>query len=400
MPPKWPRWRSGASAIARSSSSPPDALRVAFLTPCYWPEVRRGGERLVHELATGLAARGHRARLITAHRGRPSRTTEDGVEVIRHWRPPDRRLRRRRLEDHLSHVAMSYVTLAAGDDDVAQALYVTDALAAARWSERTGRPSILTYLGIPDRSGLTARRRRLEITVRAARGCTAVTAVSQYAADAFMRWLGVDARAIYPPVDLERFQPGAEKAEAPTVFCAASVEEPHKRVGLLLEAFGLVRRERPGARLVLLRPRDARLAAELRAAEPGVELVDDDPAVLAPSYSAAWVTALTSVGEAFGLVLAESLACGTPVVGSRHGGIPEIVDSPAVGRVFADDDASTVARALLEALELREDAGTAAATRARAEQFSTARCVEAHERLYAELLATVPASGSGRAGRR
>ena len=123
MPPKWPRWRSGASAIARSSSSPPDALRVAFLTPCYWPEVRRGGERLVHELATGLAARGHRARLITAHRGRPSRTTEDGVEVIRHWRPPDRRLRRRRLEDHLSHVAMSYVTLAAGDDDVAQALY-------------------------------------------------------------------------------------------------------------------------------------------------------------------------------------------------------------------------------------------------------------------------------------
>src|SRR2546421_713465 len=310
MPPKWPRWRSGASAIARSSSSPPDALRVAFLTPCYWPEVRRGGERLVHELATGLAARGHPARLITA------------------------------------------------------------------------------------------RRRRLEITVRAARGCTAVTAVSQYAADAFMRWLGVDARAIYPPVDLERFQPGAEKAEAPTVFCAASVEEPHKRVGLLLEAFGLVRRERPGARLVLLRPRDARLAAELRAAEPGVELVDDDPAVLAPSYSAAWVTALTSVGEAFGLVLAESLACGTPVVGSRHGGIPEIVDSPAVGRVFADDDASTVARALLEALELREDAGTAAATPARAEQFSTARCVEAHERLYAELLATVPASGSGRTGRR
>src|SRR5207302_7368357 len=129
------------------------------------------------------------------------------------------------------------------------------------------------------------------------------------------------------------------------------------------------------------RPRDGRLAAERRAAEPGVELVDDDPAVLAPSYSAAWVTALTSVGEAFGLVLAESLACGTPVVGSRHGGIPENVDSPAVGRIFMDDDPAAIARTLVEALELCGDDGTTEACRLRAEASSTARCVEAHERL-------------------
>jgi phosphatidylinositol alpha-mannosyltransferase len=373
-------------------------VRVAFLSPCYWPEVRRGGERLVNELTTGLARRGHRPRLITSHPGPPRRSMEDGVEIVRNWRPPDGRLRRRRYEDHLTHVPFSYLSLRAGDDDLVQAMHVTDGLAAARWSRRTGRPFVLAYLGIPDRPGLTWRRRRLEITLAAAREATAITAVSRHAAEAFDRWLGLPAHAIYPAVDPARFHPCAPRAESPTIFCAASIEQPAKRVGLLVEAFARLRGERPDARLVLLRPRDARLAATL-AATPGVELLDDDPAVLAPAYSAAWATALPSVGEAFGLVLAESLACGTPVVGSRHGGIPEIVDGPEVGRIFGDDEPDSVARALLEALELGQDPGTAAACRRRAAAFSPERCLDAYEALYAEL-STSGGSGSGRAGRR
>jgi glycosyltransferase involved in cell wall biosynthesis len=366
--------------------------RIAFLSPCYWPEVRRGGERLVHELATGLVARGHRARLITAHPGRSERTIEDGVEVIRHWRPPDGRLRRRGFEDHLTHVPLSYLSLAHGDDELVQALHVTDGLAAARWSARTGRPSVLTYLGIPDRRGLTLARRRLEITLRAATGCTAITAVSRHAAEAFSRWLGLEARVIYPPVDLERFRPVADRAPDPTVFCPAPADQEHKRVGRLVRAFGVARRDRPDARLVLVRPRDRRLERALVGAGPGIDFVDDDPAVLAPTYSRAWVSALASSGEAFGLVLAESLACGTPVAGTGHGGIPEIVDRPSVGRIAADDEPETLARALLETLELAEDPATADACRRRAEAFSTPRCVEAHERLYAELLTNGRAS--------
>jgi phosphatidylinositol alpha-mannosyltransferase len=374
--------------------------RIAFLSPCYWPEVRRGGERLVHELATGLVAQGHRARLITAHRGRSERTVEEGVEVIRHWRPPDGRLRRRGFEDHLTHVPLTYLSLATGDDDVVQALHVTDGLAAARWSARTGRPSVLTYLGIPDRRGLTSARRRLEITLRAASGCTAITAVSRYAAEAFSRWLGLEARAIYPPVDRERFRPVADRFPDPTVFCPAPADQEHKRVGLLVQAFARLHRDRPAARLVLLRPRDPRLERALADAGPWIEFVDDDPAVLAPAYSRAWVSGLASIGEAFGLVLAESLACGTPVMGTRHGGIPEIVDGPSVGRIAADDEPETLARALLETLDLAEDPVTADACRRRAEAFSTARCVEAHERLYAELLTNGRGSEPAGEGRR
>src|SRR5712692_6522008 len=226
-----------------------DRLNVAYLTPCFWPEVRRGGERIVHELAAGLLARGHHPRVLTAHPGRGTRSVEDGVEVVRCRRPPDGRLRRRGYEDHLTHIPLAYRALAAGADDVAHAVHVTDGLAAARWSARTGRPTVLTHLGIPERRELVARRRRLEITVRAARGCTAVTAVSRHAAEAFERWLGIEARAIHPPVDLRRFRPAGERAEAPTIFYPAAVEAPHKRVGLMLDAFRAVRRDRPDARL-------------------------------------------------------------------------------------------------------------------------------------------------------
>src|SRR6266545_3418461 len=40
---------------------------------------------------------------------------------------------------------------------------------------------------------------------------------------------------------------------------------------------------------------------------------------------------LTSVGEAFGLVLAEAMACGLPIVGSNSGAIPEIVEDGKTG---------------------------------------------------------------------
>ncbi|MEJ7784165.1 MAG: glycosyltransferase family 4 protein [Solirubrobacteraceae bacterium] len=363
------------------------SLRVDLLTPCFWPEVRRGSERFTRELADGLLERGHRPRLITSHPGKPSRRVEDGLPVVRVPRPPDRRLRRRMWEDYVTHLPLSRLVLGTGDADLAHATYGPDAAMAARWGTRTGRPVVFSFMGIPDHDAMFERRKRLDYFVEALAGCDVVVALSQAAVDGFERWFGHQARLIPPGVNLEAFPLASERAERPTIICAADLGEPRKNVGLLVEAFARVRRDRPDVRLVLSRPRSAVAAEAFVGDAPGVELTDlDDRAALARAYGEAWVSVLASTGEAFGLVLVEALSCGTPVVATRAGGMAEIVDRPEIGRLFGPGDEAGLARALAEALELAEDPATRAACRTRAEDFSTDRTTEQYVELYQELL--------------
>lgn len=58
--------------------------------------------------------------------------------------------------------------------------------------------------------------------------------------------------------------------------------------------------------------------------------------------------------EPYGLVVAESLACGTPVAGFARGALPELVDN-SHARLVAPDDVPALAEALLEAMELDRD---------------------------------------------
>lgn len=373
------------------SGFPPDrrTFRVALLNPCFWPEVRRGSERLIRELADHLLDSGHRVRLITGHpHARPSRTVEDGLEVLRVPRLLDGYLQRRRIEHYLTHTPLTYLSLRRGTDDLAHAFYPTDAAAAARWSRATGRPAIFSYMGIPQRNVIASRRMRLRLLAEAVEGAATVVALSEATAAGLRRWLGVaQPRVIYPPTNCHLFTPGALKAEHPTILCAAPWEDVRKRVSLVVKAFALVRRERPRARLLLLRPAD-QLAAEELSRHPGVELFApvERPADLAPLYRRAWVSALASYNEAFGIVLVESLACGTPVVAANDGGPREIVERPQIGRLFDGGEPEVVARALLETLELAEDPSTAEACRKSSLRFSSERCGEAHEALYRELI--------------
>lgn len=340
-------------------------MRIAVLHPTYWPEVRRGSERFAHDLGEGLAQRGHAVRLLTSHAGRATRTAEDGIVVVRHPRLPTGRLRRRLHEDHLGHLPFTYASLRTRRDDVAHALFHTDALAALR----AGVPYVYSFMGVPHRRGLANRRRRAEMVLAAAGGARVTVVLSDAARRAAERWLGVEARVIHPGVDLDAFTPGGERAEAFTVVCPAALDAPHKRAGLLLDAFALVRRERPGARLVL----DRRSGV----AAPGVELRDlDDHGALVAAYREAHVCALASEGEAFGLVLVEALACGTPAVASDDAAGPEITAT-----TFGGDDPRALAAAILDARE--QDPGDC---RARAERFSIGACVAAHEALYREAL--------------
>lgn len=356
-------------------------MKVSLLNPVYWPEVRRGSERFARGLADGLIERGNSVRLITSFPARPSTTVEDGMEVVRVWRPPiENRLRRRLYEEHLAHVPFSYLALRRGDADVVDALYPTDALAALRHKQETGTPAVLSYMGIPHRVSLANRRQRKEIVVKACRECDAVVALSETAAEGFRTWLGVDPHVIAPPVDTDFFVPAPDlRAEVPTILCAADHTQPRKRVGLLVEAFETVRRKHPDARLLLSR---GSVPSQWAGVKGVTEIDIDDRGALVAANQLAWVHALPSWGEAFGLVLAEALACGTPVVGGQ----PEVVGGEDTGRVFTGDELNDLVGVLLDAIELAGRPGTAAACRARAEQWSVGACASAYESLYKSVL--------------
>jgi glycosyltransferase involved in cell wall biosynthesis len=296
---------------------------------------------------------------------------------VRQWRPPERPFNRLGFPPGTSHAPLAWLALRRGDDDVVQAWTAAAGVAAAR----SGKPSVLVFQGVLDSADLDGRPRVRSMLMSAARGCDAVTAYSEAAASAFTAHTGIPARTIEPGIRLDAFTPGGERSDAPSILCAADPGEPRKRVRLLVDAFAEIRRERPDAELWLMPTGEAAMAGA-----PGVRIVDPgaDRDELVRLYRSAWVTVLPAFREAFGLVVAESLACGTPVVVMRDGGAaPGIVGGEA-GRI-AEPDPASLAAALLEAIERAPAADVAAACRTRAEQFSIERCAERYEALYREL---------------
>jgi glycosyltransferase involved in cell wall biosynthesis len=280
-----------------------------------------------------------------------------------------------------------------GDDELAHAFYQTDALASVAWARKTGRPAVFSYMGIPSRATATYKRGRMKTIEHVIDNSDAVIGLSKIACDALWRWWGVEARLIYPGVDLSAFGIGGfgargsapPRAEHPTIACAASPDDERKRVPLLVEAFARVRKQRPKARLVLMRPDSPRLEEKL--ALDGVDFFDPSPQAVADVFANAWISALPSKEEAFGLVVVESLATGTPVVAANEAGPAEILNGGAIGALFDDADPASVADALMHALELHADPATADAARKRAADFTSERCAIEHEQLYEELLA-------------
>jgi glycosyltransferase involved in cell wall biosynthesis len=72
---------------------------------------------------------------------------------------------------------------------------------------------------------------------------------------------------------------------------------------------------------------------------------------LPPHFSSADLFVLPSRSESFGLVLAEAMASGLPVVSTRVGGIPEVVEEGATGLLVPPNDPPALAEAIIELLD-------------------------------------------------
>ena len=166
---------------------------------------------------------------------------------------------------------------------------------------------------------------------------------------------------------------------------------PHKNLVRLVEAIGIVRRTCPDVPLIVGgSPDKYRPAVEAAAARtaPGAAVrflgrIDD--ADLPALLSSASVFAFPSLYEGFGLPVLEAMACGTPVVTSNRGSLPEVVGDAAIQ--IDPLDVEALAASILRLLEDRDAAlRLAAAGQARALEFTWGRCARTHLAVYRQLL--------------
>lgn len=334
-------------------------MRIAITHPYSWPEVRRGAERMIVETARSLAGRHHDVTVYTT--GRPEIPGARCVVL----RPVGRDPFLRELAFG-GGVARHLLT---GRFDAVHCMMPFDAAAAVATRSVGGHRVVYEELGIPDRSYWATRRdgrvRRWLVDRVDVYGC-----MSRYAADALQTQFGRRGEIIPGGVRLDQFRPGPRRPE-PTILFSGALTEPRKGLAVLLEAFALLRAERGDLRLWLSGPGDP---SDLLAALPpqvrdGVEqLPVGDPEGQSERYSAAWVTALPSTWDSFGLVLIESLAAGTPIVVANDAAPPSLV-TPRTGAVAEPGDADSLAEALRRGLELAADPATAALCRDYAARF-------------------------------
>lgn len=179
-------------------------------------------------------------------------------------------------------------------------------------------------------------------------------------------------------------------SELPVIVAAGRLVE-EKDFDTLLKAFARVRNRRPVALVIL---GDGPLRAELEelATELGVASDVRFEGMVGNVYayfsrSSAFV--LSSKREAFGNVLIEALACGTPCVATRcaSGGPQEILASGEFGQLVDIGDVGGMANAMLRVLEGTSDDGvTAKQLVARGHDFTIDKSAEGYSLLLRGLL--------------
>jgi len=155
------------------------------------------------------------------------------------------------------------------------------------------------------------------------------------------------------PVDHPWFAPG----EPPVILGVGRLVK-QKDFATLIQAFALVRRQRP-ARLVILGDSDKReplIKPQLQAMIQALGLTEnvDLPGFVSNPYAymaQAQVFTLSSIYEGFGNVVAEALAAGTPVVSTDcPSGPAEILDQGKFGQLVPVKDSTALAHAILKTL--------------------------------------------------
>ena len=375
----------GSKAASDVFGSP---LRIALLLHLA-PRKLGSLEDWIIALARLLRERGHQVTVFTrgpVHKGFASAFQETGAE----WRDIDDlpwgtlgtvRLLRRFDVVHLSFVSpLGRLALAAYLAWPVRVLLVDP-------HSRRDADLLQPFEGMrpPPRNPGTLKTRIIGGLARRRLG--SVAAISEYVRRHARRDLNLpDERVvtIYNGVDVTRFGPTPSSRPDGGVFTILTIAHliPEKGVHFLVRAFARLNSE--SARLVVVGDGQDREKLHALSVELGISqrvefcgLRDDAEQLLSDAdifvHPAVW-------GEGFGLTIAEAMASGRPVVASRVGAIPELIEDGVSGLLVPPGNIEALCAAierLIEDPELRRQLATRARKRVE-ERFSLDRCVEAH----------------------
>ena len=230
-----------------------------------------------------------------------------------------------------------------------------------------------------------------------------ITAVSEYLKDETFNAFGCDGcgvQVIHNFIDPKLYDRGRYpdvlkkqyNGERPIVMHLSNFR-PVKRIRDVVGIFARVNEAIPSM-LVMVGDGPERDAAEDEARKHGVEnsvaflgKIDN----IAPLLAGADLFLLPSQTESFGLAALEALASGVPVVGSRAGGLPEVVRHGETGALCEVGDVDGMARAAVAILQDKKrwaEMSAFAAADARA-RFSQDSIVAKYEALYKKAVSTL-----------
>lgn len=279
--------------------------------------------------------------------------------------------------------------------DVIHAHVYGAAVPAALIGRRSRIPLVVTehFSGIAQRSlnSIEARKARYAYS-RAAR----ILPVSRFLQEA-IRSYGIDGPFEVVPnvVDTGVFFPPNGKAKTGTtrrLLFVGNLEASHvKGFPTLLHALTRLRDGRHDWQLDVIGDGAERLHHERTTAELGLDKYvifhrSQPKTVVAQTMREADLLVLPSRIETFGAVVAEALASGLPVVSTKVGGIPELVDERS-GRLVPPDDPVALARALEAALDELETFDSAALSASARRRYGSEVVGEQLGRIYEGVVA-------------
>ena len=273
-------------------------------------------------------------------------------------------------------------------------------------------PKVITTLHGTDITLLGADRSYSEIIRFSIQQSDGVTAVSESLKATTHRELGhvCDIRVIPNFVDGESHRrqdrPELRAQLAPAgekLIIHVSNFRAVKRVPSVIEVFRQIRVAVPARLLLVGDGPDMAEAVNLTRAHGLTEHVQflGDQEQVVPLLSASDLFLLPSVQESFGLAALEAMACEVPVVASRIGGLPDLIEEGVTGFLCEPDDLGAMAKAGIRLLtnEPLHKRMARAARHAAETRFADTRIVPMYEAYYDEILDAGRAGGAGGPGK-